>query len=143
METSKKRIKLGKLEDEKELMKKFGWIFISADDMRPDNTVLLVMERDPNARRLGKLRDLERQYRIVNRKLPLGAIINGGLGLLFLIIYSISAAFNPYAFLFIYAFLTFFGIAIFLVLVFLISLFKRRKINEYIFEQANKCLGVE
>jgi len=140
METMRKRISLSKLEKEKDLMSRFGWVFVSSDDMHPDNTVLLVMERSPAAHKLGKLRDLEKSYRRVNRNIPFGAIISGGIGLIFLIIFSISVNFSPYAFFFIYAFLTFFGIAIFQVVVFLISLLKRSKINSYIFEEASKCI---
>ena len=59
METKSKRIKLSKADEYVERHEAFGWDLVGQEDLRPDNTILITLQRDknniPNYRQIRKM----------------------------------------------------------------------------------------
>ena len=129
METKSKRISLSKIEKYVETQEAFGWKVVSQDDLRPNNTVLLVMQRDSGALdNYGKVKSLEKQYNSIARPYPIATVVLVILGLAFLAAYFFLKDMLFFAIIFFYFALTFFCMAFFALVVFLLILIKRNKL---------------
>lgn len=137
METKSKRIKLSKADKYVEEQEAFGWEVVNKEDLRPDNTILLTMQRDysqlPNA---AKIKSFEKQYRKVSRPLPVTGLVLIGIGLAFLVAFFFLKSAYFFAYVFLYVAITFFCIATYALLVFLILLIKRKKIQVALMRKA-------
>ena len=142
METKSKRIKISRADQYLELHEAFGWELVSQEDLRPDNTILLTIQRDKEKLEdYGRIRKLERQYFHIYRPIPLATIVLLVLGLAGLITYLFLKKTFVYAVSFLYGSLTFFCMAVFALLVYLIILWKRGKILSYLKKEAANKSG--
>ena len=142
METKSKRIKLSRADQYLELYEAFGWELVSQEDLRPDNTILLTMQRDKEKLEdYRRIRKLERQYFHIYYPFPLATIVLLVLGLGPLITYLFVKKTFVYAVSFLYGSLTFFCMAVFAFLVYLIILWKRGKILSYLKKEAANKSG--
>ena len=129
METKSKRISLSRVDKYVETEEAFGWEVVSKEDLRPDNTILLIMQRDKSSfGDYDKVKSLERQYHKIMRPYPIATIVLALIGLAFLVAYLFLKSTLFFAIVFLYAALTFFCIAVFALLVFLLLLVKRNKL---------------
>ena len=129
METKSKRISLSKLDKYVEDQEAFGWEVVSKEDLRPNHTVLVIMQRDKEGfGNYDKVKKLEKQYHRIARPYPIATIVLAVIGLAFLIGYLFLKQTLFFAIVFLYVSLTFFAMAIFALIVFLLILIKRRKL---------------
>ena len=129
METKSKRISLSRLDKYVENQEAFGWEVVSKEDLRPNNTVLLIMQRDKeNFANYGKVKALEKQYFKIARPYPIATIVLAIIGLAFLVAYLFLKETLFFSIVFFYASLTFFCMAIFALVVFLLVFLKRKKL---------------
>ena len=129
METKSKRISLSKLDKYVENQEAFGWEVVSKEDLRPNHTVLVVMQRDKNNfANFDKVKSLESQYNRIARPYPIATIVLVVIGLVFLGAYFFLKDTLFFAIVFFYAALTFFCMAVFALIVFLLILMKRNKL---------------
>lgn len=141
METKSKRIRLSKVDDYVSLNEAFGWSLVSKDDLRPDETVLITMERDRELfSNYNEIRRLEKDYYIIKRPFPLLAIVFAVIGGGLLPVYFMFKGLIV-AIICLYASLTFFIIAFFALFVFILLLIKRRKLLSKILEFASNKSG--
>lgn len=141
METKSKRIRLSKVDDYVSLNEAFGWSLVSKDDLRPDETVLVTMERDRELfSNYNEIRRLEKDYYIIKRPFPLLAIVFAAIGGGLLPVYFMFKGLIV-AIICLYASLTFFIIAFFALFVFVLLLIKRRKLLSKIMEFASNKSG--
>ena len=141
METKSKRIRLSKVDDYVALNEACGWSLASKDDLRPDETVLVTMERDRELfSNYDEIRRLEKDYYSIKRPFPLLAIIFAGIGGAILPVYFIFKGLIV-AIVCLYASLTFFLIAFFALFIFILLLIKRRKLLNKIMEFASNKSG--
>ena len=142
MEVKRKRIKLSKIEQYTADKKAFGWQVAAQEDLKPNNTVVLILERDreqiPDYR---AVRSLEKQYFAIRRPFSLPMVICAGIGTLFLILYFATKSAFIFYFIFLYLSLTFFFVASFALAVFLFLLIKKKKILALIKEEAAARAG--
>ena len=140
METKSKRIKLSKADKYVELQESFGWELSSKEDLRPDNTIFIVLERDRNNfQDYGRIRALEKQYEKINRPIPIREMVVLGIGLALLIAYLFFKNTLVFSYLFLYGALTFFCIDVFLLIIWLILFIKKEKLLAAIkLEASNK-----
>ena len=129
METKSKRISLSRLDKYVENQEAFGWEVVTKEDLRPNNTVLLVMQRNKdNFPNYDKVKTLENQYHKIARPYPIATIVLAIIGLAFLVAYLFLKETLFFAIVFFYAALTFFCMAVFALVVFLLILLKRKKL---------------
>ena len=142
MEVLRKRINLSKLDSYTEERKAFGWRVVAQEDLRPNNTVVLIMERDreqiPDYR---AVKSLEKQYYVIKRPYSLPLLICLGIGIVFLILYFATKASFIFYFIFLYLSLTFLSVALFALIIYLILLLKKKKILALIKEEASSRAG--
>lgn len=137
MDVIRKRIKLSRLESYAEEKKAFGWVVVAQEDLRPDETVVLIMERDPSqVPDYPAIRSLEKQYFLVRRPYSLSMVICALLGAGFLAAYFVTKSLFIFYIVFLYLALTFFCVAVFALLVFLFVLLKKKKILATIRDEA-------
>lgn len=137
MEVKSKRIDLSKLDKYIEVQENFGWEVVSKDDLKPNNTIVLTMQRDGESFQDYKgVRNLEKQYHRLSKPFPLLFVIFATLGTGFLMAYFVMKNIVIYYFSFMYAALTFFGMASFALIVYLLLLIKRKKLLALILSQA-------
>jgi len=129
MEVKSRRIKLSKADKYVETEEAFGWEIASKEDMRPDNTILLTLQRDPSSfSNYSKIKSLEKQYHKIARPLPITTIVLAIIGLAFLVAYLFLKQDYFFAIAFLYGALTFFCIALYALVVFLIIFIKKGKL---------------
>ena len=142
METKSKRVKLSNLEKYVETQKAFGWELVSNDDLQPNHTVLVIMQRDGSTyENFGKVKSLEKQYNSIARPYPILTVVLAVIGLAFLVAYLFLKSTLVFAIAFLYASLTFFCIAVFALIVFLLLLIKRNKLLVAIKKEASNKFG--
>lgn len=141
METKSKRIRLTKADSYVALNEAFGWSLVSKDDLRPDETVLVTMERDRELySNYDELRRLEKDYYSIKRPFPLLAIIFAVIGGVLLPFYFAFKGLIV-AIVCLYASLTFFLIAFFAIFIFILLMIKRGKLLKKIMELASNKSG--
>lgn len=129
METKSKRISLSRLDKYVENQEAFGWEVVNKEDLRPNNTVLVIMQRDKeNFPNYEKVKKLESQYNRIARPYPIATIVLAVIGLAFLVAYLFLKETLFFAIVFFYVALTFFCMAVFALIVFLLILLKRKKL---------------
>lgn len=129
METKSKRISLSRLDKYVENQEAFGWEVVSKEDLRPNNTVMVILQRDKeNFPNYEKVVSLESQYNRIARPYPIATIVLAVIGLAFLVAYLFLKETLFFAIVFFYAALTFFCMAVFALVVFLLILLKRKKL---------------
>lgn len=129
MDVLRKRVKLSRLESFANEKKAFGWTVVAQEDLRPDETIVLVMERDPSqVPDYPAIRSLEKQYFVVKRPYSLSMIICAAVGAASLVAYFLTKSAFIFYIAFLYISLTFFCVAFFALVVFLLVLLKRKKI---------------
>ena len=120
---------LSRVEKYVENLEAFGWELVAQEDLRPNNTVLVIMQRDKASfDNFGKVKSLENQYKKIARPYPIATIVLAIIGLAFLIAYLFLKDTLFFSIVFFYASLTFFCMAIFALVVFLLVLIKRNKL---------------
>ena len=88
METKSKRISLSRLDKYVENQEAFGWEVVSKEDLRPNNTVLVIMQRDKAGfANYDKVKSLESQYNKIARPYPIATVVLAVIGLAFLVAY--------------------------------------------------------
>lgn len=141
METKSKRIRLIKVDEYVALNEAFGWTLVSKDDLRPDETVVVTMERDAELfSNYDEIKRLEKDYYSIKRPYPLLAIIFAFIGGILLPFYFAFKGLVV-AIVCLYAALTFFIIAFFALFIFILLLIKRRKLLKKIMELASNKSG--
>ena len=141
METKSKRIRLSKVDDYVALNEAFGWSLVSKDELRPDETVLVTMERDRELfSNYDEIRRLEKDYYSIKRPFPLLAIIFAVIGGILIPFYFFFKGLIV-AIVCLYAALTFFIIAFFALFIFVLLMIKRRKLLSKIMEFASNKSG--
>ena len=129
METKSKRISLSRLDKYVENQEAFGWEVVSKEDLRPNNTVLVIMQRDKAGfANYDKVKSLENQYNKIARPYPIATVVLAVIGLAFLVAYLFLKQTLFFAIIFFYFALTFFSMAVFALVVFLLLLLKRKKL---------------
>ena len=142
METKSKRVKLSNLEKYVETQKAFGWELVSNDDLQPNHTVLVIMQRDGSTyENFGKVKSLEKQFNSIARPYPILTVVLAVIGLAFLVAYLFLKSALVFAIAFLYASLTFFCMAVFALIVFLLLLIKRNKLLVAIKKEASNKFG--
>ena len=142
METKSKRISLSRLEKYVETQEAFGWKMVSQEDLRPNNTILVIMQRDKESiDRFGKVKSLEKQYNAIARPYPIATVVLVIIGLAFLVAYFFLKDTLFFAIVFFYAALTFFCMAVFALVVFLLILIKRSKLLSALKKEAANKSG--
>ena len=142
METKSKRISLSRIDKYVADRKCFGWELASQDDLKPDNTVLLTLQREPkNVDDYKTVKKLEKQYNKLNRSFPLLPIILACVGGVFLLLYFFLKGQVFFNLAFIYIALTSFFVALFALVVFLLLLIKRNKLLVAIKQEASNKVG--
>lgn len=137
MEVKRIRINLNKLDKYVEVQEHFGWEVVDKSDLRPNNTILLTLQREQTEFQDYKgVRSLEKQYSRLDKFFPLALIINLVLGAGFLTAYFVTKDMFIYYFTFMYGALTFFGVSLFALIVYLCMLVRRKKIMDTILKQA-------
>ena len=137
METKRVRVNLERLEERTKEEACFGWKVASQDDIKPDHTVVLNMQRDPSQIDDYKAtKKLEKQFKSINSSTPTAMIVFLLFGCASFAAYFVlkGQVFFDTAF-FIVA-LTFIGFAILSLLVFIMLKLKRKTIRAYILEEA-------
>lgn len=127
MESKYVIVKLKNAEEKVEFYTSFGWSLVGDMESLPGGKVGLTFERDPkDLLSFEKIRNAERAYAQISRPYPLAAIIVLAIAIGALISYfALQKVFDFYiAFLFIS--LAAFGLAIYLLIIFLIITIKRR-----------------
>ena len=129
METKSKRISLSRLDKYVENQEAFGWEVVSKEDLRPNNTVLVIMQSDKaDFANYDKVKSLESQYNKIARPYPIATVVLAVIGLAFLVAYLFLKQTLFFAIIFFYFALTFFSMAVFALVVFLLLLLKRKKL---------------
>lgn len=142
METKSKRVKLSKIDKYVETQQAFGWEVVSQDDLRPNSTVVITMQRDPNTfENFGKVRSLEKQYNSLSRPYPILTVVLAVIGLASLGAYLFLKSTVIFAIAFLYIALTFFCMAVFALIVFFLLLIKRNKLLTAIKKEASNKFG--
>lgn len=137
METKSKRVKLKKADQYIEIQESFGWDLVSKDDLRPNDTIVVTMQRNrEDLPRYKQVKSLESQYNRIVRPAPIAAIVNLVIAIALLICFFAFRGKLFFFYAFLYGALTFFCITIFLLVVYLIIVCKRGKILESIKRQA-------
>lgn len=142
MEVKSKRMKLIKADEYIAMQEAFGWTLVSKDDLRPDETLVVTMERNPELfSNYKELRSLEKDYNNISRPFPLLTIIFAIIGGVLVGLYF---AFKGLviSFAFIYGGLTCFLIALFALAIFIILLIKRRNLLKKVLEYVGNKTGV-
>ena len=110
METKSKRISLSRLDKYVENQEAFGWEVVSKEDLRPNNTVLVIMQRDKAGfANYDKVKSLENQYNKIARPYPIATVVLTVIGLAFLVAYLFLKQTLFFAIIFFYFALTFFS----------------------------------
>ena len=142
METKSKRVKLSNLDKYVETQQAFGWEVVSKEDLQPNHTIVVVLQRDPNTfENFGKVRSLEKQYNSIARPYPILTVVLAVIGLAFLAAYLFLKSTLIFAIAFLYASLTFFSMAVFALVVFLLLLIKRSKLLVALRKEASNKFG--
>lgn len=142
MEVKSKRVRLSRADRYIETQEAFGWEVVSKDDMRPDNTIVITMERrKENFSDYRAVVALEKQYYSLNRPYPILAIIFALIGAGCLVAFFFLKGVFAFYFTLLYLALTFFCIATFALIVFLILLLQRGKLVDAIKERAANQSG--
>ena len=142
METKSKRVSLSRLEKYVETQQAFGWELVSQEDLQPNHTVVVVMQRDGGSyENFGKVKSLEKQYNSIARPFPTATIVLAVIGLAFLGAYLFFKETLFFAIVFLYLALTFFCIAFFTLVVFLLLLIKRNRLLTAIRKEASNKFG--
>ena len=142
METKSKRVKLSNLEKYVETQQAFGWELVSNDDLQPNHTVLVIMQRDGSTyENFGKVKSLEKQYNSIARPYPILTVVLAVIGLAFLVAFLFLKSTLIFAIAFLYVSLTFFCMAVFALIVFLLLLIKRSKLLTAIKKEASNKFG--
>ena len=129
METKSKRMKLSAVDKYVENQEAFGWDLVSKEDMHPDNSIVVVVQRDKaNFANFDKVKGLEKQYNRIARPFPVATIVLAAIGLAFLVAYLFLKETLFFAIAFFYVALIFFCMALFALIVFLLILMKRNKL---------------
>lgn len=137
VESKSKRIKLSKADKYVETQEAFGWELVNKEDLRPDNTILLTMARDSEQfTNYHKIKSLEKQYHKISRPLPTVGIVNIAIGLAFLIAFFALKQTFVFVYALLYISLTFFCIAVYALIVFLILFLKKGKLQIALKRQA-------
>lgn len=128
METKLIKVKEDKVEDKIDFYTAFGFVLVNKE-VQEDGKVALTFERDKDNLEkgtYGKAKGGERSYNRIARPYPLGAIIALGIGAIFLALYFVLKTSFIFYIVFLYASLTFFGFAVYLLIIFLVMFIKRR-----------------
>ena len=142
METKSKRVKLSNLDHYVEIQQAFGWEVVSKEDLQPNHTVVVIMQRDASSyENFGKVKSLEKQYNAIARPYPIATVVLVIIGLAFLITYFFLKNTVFFAIVFFYAALTFFCMAFFALIVFLLILLKRNKLLAALKKEASNKFG--
>ena len=132
-----------KANEKAEFYMHFGYVL---QETRPGNDGLLVLvfqrRLDKNANQLAKY---EKDYKRLDRKVPVGAIIWAILGFAFVVLYfALTKMENikPYAGFGIPLFIICFAIAIFLLIIFFVVIFNKGKIQKRILLNCDRLQGI-
>ena len=143
METKSFRVDINKIDEFLKIKAAFGWQLVSKDDLKPDHTILLNLQRDPKqVKDYYSLKALERQYESANRKFPVALVVFSIIGAALLVGYFLFKSSPYFAYGFLVASLTSFLIALIYLVLFLLILLKRKKIVERIIDKASKSSGL-
>lgn len=144
METKSKRINLSRIEKYTADKKCFGWEVASQDDLKPNNTIVLTLQREQkNIEDYKTVKKLEKQYDKLNRRFPLLPLILVGVGGLFLLLYFLLKGKVIFYLAFIYISLTSFCVAVFALVVFLFLLIKKKELSEILMSEASRRAGLD
>ena len=143
METKKKRISISRVDQYVQDEACFGWELASKDDLRPNHTILLTLQREPKSLDDPKTtKKLEKQFDRLSRRFPtlalIMALVGGGLLAAYFLL-------KPYLFFyisFLFASLTCFCVSFFSLVIFLILKINRKQIREYLLSEAMMASGV-
>jgi len=126
MDTKLIKVKEEKVEDKIDFYTAFGYVLISQEN-EENGKVALTFERDKENLEgdYGKVRRGEGLYNRIARPYPLGAIIALGIGAILLALFFVLQKIFIFYIVFLYASLTFFGFAIYLLIIWLVILVKR------------------
>ena len=141
MEVKSKRIKLSKADDYIALQESFGWKLVSKDDPRPDETIIVTLERDKDDfSDYAAIKELESDYNKINRPIPIATIVFALLGAILIIMYFLFKG-SIAGISCIYAGLTSLLFMLFTAIVFLIVFIKRKKLLKNINNNAARKSG--
>ena len=126
MESKYVKVSAKKVEKTIDFYASFGWTLAQDKEELPNGKVGLTFERDKKrlAEAYGVVKKGERLYAKVSRPYPLGALISIGIGCAFLVLYFLMRSFAYYI-LFLYGALTFYAVAVYLLIVFLVIFLHR------------------
>ncbi len=130
METKYLKVKEKKVDDTIDFYASFGWVLSGEKEELPNGKVGLTFERDKH-RLEGDYRTVrrgERVYRQIARPFPLAALITLAIGCAELVLYFTVRDVFAYYIVFLYGCLTFYAITVYLLIIFVIILVKRRSL---------------
>ena len=128
MDTKLVKVKEDKVDDKIDFYASFGYVLLEKEELE-DGRIALTFERDKDRLEdgsYGKIRKGEKTYRRIARPYPLGFIVAFVIGGILLALYFVLQKTFPYYIVFLYVALTFFGLSIYLLIIFLVLLAKRR-----------------
>lgn len=130
METKLIKVKEDKVDDKIDFYASFGYVLLEKEELE-DGKVALTFERDKDrlaAGSYGKLKKGEKAYRSISRPYPLGFLIAFVIGAIFLALYFVLKQSFAFYIIFLYVALTFFGLSLYLLIIFLVLFAKRRSL---------------
>lgn len=114
----------------------FGWQVVSKEDLK-NQKILLTLQREPKSvDDIKTTKKLEKQYDLLNRRVPLFSIILAIIGGIALALYFVLKPYVIFYISFLYESLTCFCVAFFGIVIFLLLKIKRKTLVKYILDEA-------
>lgn len=134
------RIRVYMLQKEIEKHKHFGWEYVAHSNGQGDGKITLTMKRDMELKKYKRIKKIEKQARMMEKRFPTSFAIWTLLATAFLLTYLFSK--NNFFFLTFFACsLLFYTIAFFILLTFLILLPKKKSILATLYEEGDDLTG--
>lgn len=138
-----KRLHFSKVDNYIKERENFGWTLLSKDQLRPDQTVMVTLQRNiSEIDDIKTIKKLEKQYNSLLRPVPLLSIIFALVGGASLAAYFFLKTIVIFYLAFLYVALTCFFIALFTLIIFLLLLIKRKELTAYIIKEASMRSGL-
>lgn len=117
----------------------FGWDAFSFKEN--GNSVIINFQRDYPKSTIKPLKRLYKQYKYINRPIPLLGFINLIIGIVLFILFYTIKNIGDYKYIFLASGFLFSSISLFEIFIFLILLTQRNKLNNYIFDNGDELTG--
>lgn len=122
-----------------DLQSHFGWDVFSIKEQ--GNSTIITFQRDYPKNVIKPLKKLHRQYKYINRYVPILGFVNLIIGIILIILFYNIKNIGEYKYIFLASGFLFSGISLFEIFIFLILLTQRKKLTDYIFQCGDELTG--